>query len=255
MIAAGSAAERARARGRPADRPAQAGDPRARVLRPRRVRRAGARLRGRRRHGGSEEGPAGRRREHPRGPDQPRADGHPLHRADGHREDVRGRGVRPRVRPDDDQAEELPVEVGRRDRGQPREDPHRHQGDRPGRGDRRRGRPRVRQHRERGRRRDLVARHRAHQGVHVGHVQPRTHPVPGDDEPARQARRRPEARRPARPEDPVPLLADAGGSRAGGARPRAQEPDQDRGRLRRASATGSRRSWSATATPTSRRSS
>ncbi len=72
-------------RGRPADRPAQAGDPRARVLRPGGVRRAGARLRGRRRHGGSEEGPAGRRREHSGGADQPGADGHPLHRSDGHR--------------------------------------------------------------------------------------------------------------------------------------------------------------------------
>ena len=53
------------------------------------------------------------RREHPRGADEPRADGHPLHRPDGHGQDVRRRGVRQGVRPDDDQAEELPVEVGR----------------------------------------------------------------------------------------------------------------------------------------------
>ena len=54
---------------------------------------------------------------------QPRPDGHPVHRADGHRQDVRRRGVREGVRPHHHQAEELPLEVGRRHRGQPREDP------------------------------------------------------------------------------------------------------------------------------------
>ena len=47
---------------------------------------------------------------------QPRADGHPVHRPDGHRQDVRRRGVREGVRPHDRQAEELPLEVGGRDR-------------------------------------------------------------------------------------------------------------------------------------------
>ena len=59
-----------------------------------------------------------------------------------------------------------------------------------------------------GGRRDLLARHRAHQGVHVRHVESRPHPLSRHDEPARQARRGPEARRPPRQEDPVPLLAD-----------------------------------------------
>ena len=58
----------ARAGDRPPHRAAQARDPRARVLRPGRVRRAAARLRGGRRHGRGQEGPAARRREHPRGP-------------------------------------------------------------------------------------------------------------------------------------------------------------------------------------------
>ena len=82
------------------------------------------------------------------------------------------------------------------------------------------------------------------------------HPVPRDDQPPRQARRRPEARRPPRPEDPVPLLADARGGRS---RSRARVVRKNKVRTdvdfaadpRRASP----RSWSATATPTSRPSS
>ena len=56
-----------------------------------------------------------------------------------------------RERADHDQAEELPLQVGRRDRVQPREDPRRGAGHRQGDGHHRRGRPRVR-HRRRGRR-------------------------------------------------------------------------------------------------------
>ena len=107
-----------------------------------------------------------------------------------------------------DQAQELPLQVGGRDRGEPGEDPGGHPGDRPGHRHHRRGRPRLRQHRRRGRRRHLVARDRPHQGVHVGHVEPRPRAVHPDDQPARQARHRHQARRPARPEDPVPLPAD-----------------------------------------------
>jgi SpoVK/Ycf46/Vps4 family AAA+-type ATPase len=45
----------------------------------------------------------------------------------------------------------------------------------------------------------------------MSHVQPGTDPVPGDDQPARQTRRRPETRRTPRPQDSVPLLADGRG--------------------------------------------
>ena len=48
--------------------------------------------------------------------------------------------------------------------------------------------------------------------------QPRAHPVHPDDEPPRQAGRRHQARRPPRPQDPVPLRADARGGRGGGRR-------------------------------------
>ena len=88
------------------------------------------------------------RREHPRGPDEPRADGHPLHRPDGHRQDVRRRGVREGVRPDDDQAEELPSKWVGATEGNLEKILIGHQGDRPGRRHHRRGRPRVRQHGE-----------------------------------------------------------------------------------------------------------
>ncbi len=83
-------------RGRPPDRAPQARDPRARVLRPRRVRRAEPRLRRGGRDGRGQEGSAPHRREHPRGAHEPRPDGHPLHRPDGHGQDLRRRGVRAR---------------------------------------------------------------------------------------------------------------------------------------------------------------
>ena len=128
-----------------------------------------ARLRGRRRHGRGEEGAAASIADNIRdGKTQPRADGHPLHRADGHRQDVRGRGVREGVRADHDQAEELPLEVGRRDRGQPREDPA--TSSRPSArswSSSTRAIARSATARRRRRRRHVVARHRPHQGVHV----------------------------------------------------------------------------------------
>ncbi len=150
----GGRGSRSRAAGRgPPHRTAQAGDPRARVLRAGGIRRARTRLRGRRRDGGGQEGPRRHRREHPRRPHHARADGHPVHGSDGHGQDVRRRGIREGMRADDDQAQELPIEMGGRHRGQPREDPERGAGDRPGGRHRRRRRPGVRQHGRRGGRR------------------------------------------------------------------------------------------------------
>ena len=71
--------------GRPPHLAEEARDPRAGVLRPRRVRRAAARLLRRRRDGGGQEGPPRPRRQHPRGTDEPRPDGDALHRPDGDR--------------------------------------------------------------------------------------------------------------------------------------------------------------------------
>ena len=173
------------------------------------------------------------RREHPRGPHEPRADGHPLHRArwaPARRSSPRRsrrNAASPTIKLKNFRSKWVGATEGNLEKiltvikaiGQVVVIID--EGDRAfGSGDGESGR------------RHLVARHRAHQGVHVRHVEPRADPLPRDDEPPRQARRRPQARRPPRPEDPVPLLADAGGGRARGARADPEEPDQDDRRLR-----------------------
>jgi transitional endoplasmic reticulum ATPase len=63
-----------------------------------------------------------------------------------------------------------------------------------------------------------LARHRATQGVHVGHRQPRRRAVHHVDEPARQARHRHQAPRPHGPQDSILLLRDGRGPGRGGCR-------------------------------------
>ncbi len=169
---------------------------------------AAARLRRRRRDGRGEEGSIDGREQYPRGKAESRADGDPLHRADGHRKDLRRRGVRQGVRADDDQAQELPQQVGGRHRRQPRAHLVGDSGHRADHRHHRRGRPRLRRQRRGWRRRHQLARHRAHQGVHERHREPRARAVHPDDQPPRQARRRHQARRAPRSQDPVPLSAD-----------------------------------------------
>ena len=105
--------------------------------------------------------------QHPRGAAGAVPDGPPLHRPDGHRQDLRRGGLRQGGGAHRGQAQELPLEVGRRDRGEPRAHPLGGPGDRAGHRDHRRGGPRPSAARTaRRRRRHLVARHGPAQGVH-----------------------------------------------------------------------------------------
>ena len=88
-------------------RRAKARDHRARVFRTDRVRAPCPRVRGGRRPRRGETGAARHRPEYSRGPAQPLPDGHALHRADGHRQNIRRRSVRQRERPYHHQAQEL----------------------------------------------------------------------------------------------------------------------------------------------------
>ena len=126
-------------------RQAQARDHRARVLRPHRVRRAGARLLGRRRHRRGQEGAArDRRRTSARAAPRACPMGLLFTGPMGTGKTFVAEAFVKESGLTGDQAQELPLEVGRRDRVEPRADPRRGPGDRQRDRHHRRGRSLVR---------------------------------------------------------------------------------------------------------------
>ena len=183
---------------RPGTQATQEGTDRAPGARAGRVRRAAAharRLRGQRRR----QAPAGRRRGAAgQGPARRRADGLSDLRAGRHRQDLPGRMLRRLGRHPVRQAAQLPVQVRRRDRGQPGADPQRAAGDGAGRRRDRRGRRRPGQPRRRRRFGDVEPGLLDDRLPDGRHALSRQAALDAADQPARPAADRPETAGPRR---------------------------------------------------------
>ncbi len=158
-----------------------------------RVRRAEVRPRHGGRHAGGQGAPAARGPGHRARQPVGGADGLPDLRPGGERQDLPRRVLLARDRLPVREAQELPLDVGRLDRGEPRAHPQDPRLADAGRRGHRRGRRRARQPRAVGRLGHPAAGLRADRDLHGRHPQPRQDPLVPDHRPARPAADRPQA--------------------------------------------------------------